>query len=290
MRVAVIGLGNMGLPMAVNILKAGHDVAGYDMRVAPVADLAAGGGKSSETARAAVAGADVVLLMVVSGEQAEAVLFGADGVAEQLKADAIVVAACTQAPVAATELSNKLAARGITMLDAPVSGGVAGAMAATLTVMASGPKPAFERARPVFEAVGKNIFYLGELAGQGSTAKMINQLLCGVHLVAAAEAISVAERAGLVLPDIHQMISLSAGNSWMWGDRGPRMLQDEPEITSAIDIFVKDLAIVITNAGSAEDLPLSHAAYAKFASASQQGHGLADDSQVIRVYRTMNNS
>ena len=116
---------------------------------------------------------------------------------------------------------------------------------------------------------------------------MINQLLCGVHLAAAAEALSVAERAGLSLPDIHKMISLSAGNSWMWGDRGPRMLQDEPSVTSAVDIFVKDMSIVIANAGTAEELPLSHAAYAKFASASKQGHGLADDSQVIRAYRAL---
>ena len=172
------------------------------------------------------------------------------------------------------------------MLDAPVSGGVAGAVTATLTVMASGPRAAFEKARPVFEAVGRNVFHLGEKAGQGSTAKMINQLLCGVHLAAAAEAMAVAERAGLALPDMHALISLSAGDSWMWRDRGPRMMQDEPVITSAVDIFVKDMGIVIANAGAPADLPLSHAAYAKFLEASQLGHGLADDSQVIRAYRT----
>ena len=116
MRVAVIGLGNMGLPMAINIVKAGHDVVGFDMRTAPMAELVEAGGQKAETAKAAVADAEIILLMVVSGEQAEAVLLGDNGIADHLAADAIVIAACTQAPDAALALAHKLETRGITML------------------------------------------------------------------------------------------------------------------------------------------------------------------------------
>jgi 3-hydroxyisobutyrate dehydrogenase len=155
--------------------------------------------------------------------------------------------------------------------------------------MASGAEAALARARPVFEAVGKRIFDVGREPGMGSTAKMINQLLCGVHIAAAAEAMHVAERAGVSLETMHEIISVSAGNSWMWGDRGPRMMQDDPPVTSAVDIFVKDLGIVLDQGKLArQGLPLAAAAMQMFLAASGLGHGGADDSQVIRAYRALN--
>jgi 3-hydroxyisobutyrate dehydrogenase len=226
--------------------------------------------------------------MVVSGEQAEAVLFDA-GAAAALPTGAIVVAACTQAPALARRTAARLAALGLTMLDAPVSGGVKGATAGALTIMVSGDAAAIERARPVFGAVGQRIFDVGRDAGLGSTAKMINQLLCGVHIAAAAEAMHVAERAGVPLAAMHEIISVSAGNSWMWGDRGPRMMQGDPPVTSAVDIFVKDLGIVLDQGRQMrQGLPLAAAAMQMFLAASGLGHGKADDSQVIRAYRAMN--
>jgi L-threonate 2-dehydrogenase len=123
----------------------------------------------------------------------------------------------------------------------------------------------------------------------GSTAKMINQLLCGVHIAAAAEAMHMAERAGVSTATMHDIISVSAGNSWMWGDRGPRMMQDEPAVTSAVDIFVKDLGIVLGESRALKaGLPLTAAAMQMFLAASGLGHGAADDSQVIRAYRALN--
>jgi 3-hydroxyisobutyrate dehydrogenase len=178
---------------------------------------------------------------------------------------------------------------GLAMLDAPVSGGIKGAQAGTLTVMCSGSEAAIARAQPVLQAVGQRIFDVGREAGLGSTAKMVNQLLCGVHIAAAAEAMHVAERAGLSLATMHGIISVSAGNSWMWGDRGPRMMQDDPPVTSAVDIFVKDLGIVLDQGRLArQGLPLSAAAMQMFLAASGLGHGGADDSQVIRAYRALN--
>ncbi|MCW5634691.1 MAG: NAD(P)-dependent oxidoreductase [Rubrivivax sp.] len=288
MRIAFIGLGAMGVPMAVNLVKAGHEVRGFDVRPTAVEPLMAAGGRGAASAAEAAREAELLWLMVVSGEQAEAVLFDL-GAAAALPPGAIVVAACTQPPALAARTAGRLAQMGLTMLDAPVSGGVAGAQAAGLTVMVSGPEGTINRARPVFEAVGKRIFDVGREAGMGSTAKMINQLLCGVHIAAAAEAMHVAERAGVDKKTMHEIISVSAGNSWMWGDRGPRMMQEDPPVTSAVDIFVKDLGIVLDQGKQMrQGLPLAAAAMQMFLAASGLGHGAADDSQVIRAYRALN--
>lgn len=182
-----------------------------------------------------------------------------------------------------------LEARQLRFLDAPVSGGTVGAEKGTLTIMASGPSRTFEAARPVLDAVGGHVFHVGEAAGQGSTAKMINQLLCGVHIAAAAEAMNVAERAGVSLATMHAIISTSAAYSWMWGDRGPRMMEAEPPVKSAVDIFVKDLGIVADHGRAVKQaLPVAAAALQMFLAASGLGHGRADDSQVIRAYRALN--
>jgi len=288
MRIAFVGLGAMGVPMAVNLVKAGHAVTGFDVRPGATQPLVAAGGKAATSAADAAREADLLWLMVVTGEQAEAVLFEG-GAAAALPRGALVVAACTQPPALAKKTSQRLADMGLQMLDAPVSGGVAGANAAGLTIMVSGAEATLARARPVFEAVGKRIFDVGREAGMGSTAKMINQLLCGVHIAAAAEAMHVAERAGVSKATMHEIISVSAGNSWMWGDRGPRMMMDEPPVTSAVDIFVKDLGIVLDQGKAMrQGLPLAAAAMQMFLAASGLGHGAADDSQVIRAYRALN--
>jgi len=288
-RIGLVGLGAMGAPMARKLIEAGHAVCGFDVRAAALQPLVAAGGRAAASAADAARDAELLWLMVVSGEQADAVLFGEGQAAAALPKGALVVAACTQPPSKAKRLADKLAAAGLTMLDAPVSGGVAGAHAASLTVMCSGPADAIARARPAFDAVAKRIFDVGRDAGLGSTAKMINQLLCGVHIAAAAEALHLAERAGVSPATMHEIISVSAGNSWMWGDRGPRMLQDEPPVTSAVDIFVKDLGIVLDRARELRaGLPLAAAAMQMFLAASGLGHGAADDSQVIRAYRALN--
>ena len=288
MRIAFIGLGAMGAPMALNLVKAGHTVCGFDVRAGAAQALVQAGGKEATSAAEAARDTELVWLMVVSGEQAENVLFEG-GAAQALPKGAIVVAACTQPPALARKTSDRLAAMGLAMLDAPVSGGIKGALAGALTIMVSGDADVLERARPVLSAVGQRIFDVGREAGLGSTAKMINQLLCGVHIAAAAEAMHVAERAGVSLQTMHDIISVSAGNSWMWGDRGPRMMLEDPPVTSAVDIFVKDLGIVLDQGKlMRQGLPLASAAMQMFLAASGLGHGKADDSQVLRAYRAMN--
>ncbi len=292
MRIGFVGLGAMGLPMAAHLVKAGHVVHGFDMRAAALDALVAAGGAAASSATDAARDAELYWLMVVSADQAEAVLFGNRGdlaAADALPPGAIVIAGCTQAPARAAALASRLTAQGLSMLDAPVSGGVKGALAASLTIMASGEAAVLGRARPALDAVAGRVFDCGREAGQGSTAKMINQLLCGVHIAAAAEAMQLAERAGVSAETMLEIVGVSAGNSWMWGDRGPRMMQADPPVTSAVDIFVKDLGIVLDEGRRMRSgLPLSAAAMQMFLAASGLGFGAADDSQVIRAYRAMN--
>jgi L-threonate 2-dehydrogenase len=289
LRIGFIGLGAMGVPMALNLVKAGHTVRGFDLRAGAADALVAAGGSAAASAVDAARDADLLWLMVVSGEQAESVLFDA-GAAAALPKNAIVSMGCTQAPAHAVRTADRLAAMGLCALDAPVSGGTKGANAASLSIMCSGDEAVFARARPALDAMGQRIFDCGREIGMGSTAKMINQLLCGVHIAAAAEAMHLAERAGVSTQTMAEIIGVSAGNSWMFGDRVPRMLMaGEPPVTSAVDIFVKDLGIVLGEARALKaGLPLSAAAMQMFLAASGLGHGAADDSQVIRAYRALN--
>ncbi len=288
MQIGFIGLGAMGVPMALNLVKAGHQVRGFDVRAGAADVLVAAGGQEAASAADAAQGAELLWLMVVSGEQAESVLFDA-GAAAALPAGAIVALGCTQAPAHAARTAQRLAVMNLRTLDAPVSGGTKGAHAASLSIMCSGEEAVMARAKPVLDALGQRVFDCGRSVGQGSTAKMINQLLCGVHIAAAAEAMHLAERAGVSTATVHEIISASAGNSWMWGDRGPRMMMADPAVTSAVDIFVKDLGIVLGEARALKaGLPLSSAAMQMFLAASGLGHGAADDSQVIRAYRALN--
>jgi len=289
MNLGFVGLGAMGFPMAINLLRAGHAVTAFDFNEVALKNFADAGGQVAGSAAEAARSAEFLILMVVNGDQADDVLFGAGNAAESLPAAACVIASCTQPPAQARALGEKLAAHQLALVDAPVSGGVAGAQAGTLTIMASCPAHVFDKARPVLDVVGRNIFHVGEDHGAGSTAKLINQLLCGVHIAAAAEALQLAEAAGVNPKSVFDIVSVSAASSWMLNDRGPRMLEADPEVRSAVDIFVKDLGIVLDHGRTARHgLPLSAAAHQMFLAASGAGLGKADDSQVIQTYRSLN--
>ncbi len=289
MKIGFIGLGAMGLPMAVNLVKTGHLVTAFDVNPGALKAFSDDGGQVADSAADAARTADFFVLMVVNGDQADDVLFGSGKAAEALQSGACVIASCTQPPAQAKALGEKLAEHQLTLVDAPVSGGVAGAQTGTLTIMASCPAHVFETARPLLDGVGRNIFHVGEQHGDGSTAKLINQLLCGVHIAAAAEALQLAEAAGVDPKAVFDIVSVSAASSWMLNDRGLRMLEQAPEVRSAVDIFVKDLGIVLDHGRAARHgLPLSAAAHQMFLAASGAGLGRADDSQVIQSYRSLN--
>ncbi|MHA7063220.1 NAD(P)-dependent oxidoreductase [Azospirillum argentinense] len=286
--VGFIGLGSMGMPMACNLLARGFALRGFDVRRESVAALEARGGRGVDSAAAAADGADALVLMVVNAAQAESVLF-AQGALDKLPEGATVILMATCPPDAVAALAARVEAAGRRFVDAPVSGGTVGAVAGTLSIMAAAPAAVVERVRPVLAAMGDKVFHVGEAPGQGATVKTVNQLLCGVHIAVVAEAFSLAAKAGVDLAVLLEIMSGSAASSWMLKDRGPRMLEAEPGITSAVDIFVKDLGIVLeAGRGAKAALPLAAVAHQMFLSASGRGEGTMDDSQVIRSYHLLN--
>ncbi|GJE40921.1 NAD(P)-dependent oxidoreductase [Methylobacterium soli] len=287
-RVAFVGLGAMGLPMARHLVAAGFPVRGYDLRPESRAALAAAGAEPAETLAAASAGAEAIILMVVDAAQAEAILVR-EGALAALAPDAVVILMATCPPGAVAALADQVERAGRRFVDAPVSGGVVGAEAAKLTIMAAAPADTLARVRPILDTLGDKVFHVGTRPGQGATVKAVNQLLCGVHIAAAAEALALAERVGVDGAVVLEILSGSSASSWMLRDRGPRMLEAAPPVTSAVDIFVKDLGIVLeAGRGAKAALPLAALAHQLFLSTSGRGEGPCDDSQVVRAYRALN--
>ena len=286
--IGFVGLGAMGWPMARNLVAGGFTVRGYDMRAAALEALAEAGGVRTGSAAEAARDADFLLLMVVNAAQAEQVLF-ANGALEALAPNAIVVLMAACPPGTVESLATRVESSGRRFVDAPVSGGTVGAASATLTIMAATPHQTFSATKPVFDALGDKVFHVGERPGQAAVVKTVNQLLCGVHIAVTAEAFSLAAKIGVDLQVILDILDGSSASSWMLKDRGPRMLAAEPEVTSAVDIFVKDLGIVLEAGREAKAaLPLAAVAHQLFLATSGRGDGSADDSQVIRTYFTMN--
>ena len=288
MDVAVIGLGSMGMGAALNLLRKGHAASGCDLSAPAREQFARAGGRAVERPADLPDGLGAVIVLVVNAAQAEDVLFGPQGCIPRLAPDAVVLCSTTVAPEAARRLGARLAERGIAMLDAPVSGGAAGAREGRMTVMASGPEAAFARAQPVLDAIAGKVWRLGEAHGAGSTVKMVNQLLAGVHIAAAAEAMALGIRAGADPQTLFDVITTSAGNSWMFQNRVPHILAGDDTPRSAVNIFVKDLGIVLDQARALTfPLPLAATAHQLFLAASAAGHGGRDDAFVIRVWQAL---
>lgn len=288
MKVAAIGLGSMGLGAARNLLKAGLDVVGVDPRAEARAAFARDGGRAVARAAEIDPGTEAALVLVVDAAQTEAALFGEDGAAARLAPGAVVVSSATMPPEAAKTLSAKAEAAGLLYLDAPVSGGTRAAAEGAMVVMASGPDAAFDKAAPLFEAVARKVWRLGTAPGAGSTVKLLNQLLAGVHLAAAAEALALGIRAGVEPALLYEVIASAAGNSWMWGDRVPHILAGDDTPRSAVDIFVKDLGIVLdTGRTLTFPLPITAAAHQLFLGVSAAGYGRRDDAFVIRFWQRL---
>ena len=285
--IAFVGLGAMGGAMTETLIQKQFRVRGYDMRPEAVARLEKVGGRGASSAEEAARGADMLILMVVNADQAEQVLFDKDAL-EALKPGATVVLCSTCAPARIQTIAARVEKSGRHFVDAPVSGGVTGARAGTLTIMAAARKRVFEDAKPVLSAMGSSLFHLGEVPGQGAAMKVVNQLLCGVHIAAAAEGLAFAERAGIDPKLALEVLSGSAAQSWMLKARGPRMVDYDNVVTSAVDIFVKDLSLVLdAGLGFKMGLPLAAVAHQLFLASSGMGHGLEDDSQVIETYRAL---
>ena len=283
--VAFIGLGSMGLGMAKNLLKHGHEVIGVDPSAAAREAFVAAGGTVATTPAEAAWRADAVVMAVVNAQQVETVLYGEDGAAAALHKDGLVMQCATCPAAFVRKLDERLAASGHHLLDAPMSGGRARAESGELTFMSSGSAKAFAAAESILSATSAKVFRLGDKAGIGSLVKTVNQLLAGVHIATAAEAVALAAKAGADTRAVYEVISASAGNSWMFGNRVPHMLDDDYTPLSAVEIFVKDLGLVLDTGHELRlPLPLAAAAHQLFIAAAGAGWGKLDDAAVVKVY------
>ena len=285
MPVGVVGLGAMGMGVAMSLLRKGFEVHACDMRADAVQKVVDAGGIRAESPAAMATRIDVLVIVVVTADQTESVLFGENGAAAHMKPGSVIIASSTVSPDFAKALGKRLESSGLLMIDGPISGGAAKAMAGEMTIMTSGVPAAYAKCEPVLQAIAGKIYRLGDEVGPGSVVKMVNQLLAGVHIAAAGEAMALAIRAGVDPDQVYEVITNSAGNSWMFQNRVPHILAGDYTPLSAVNIFIKDLGIVLDYAKkSVFPLPLSATAHQMYMQASAAGHGLEDDSAVIKNF------
>jgi 3-hydroxyisobutyrate dehydrogenase len=291
-RVGFIGLGNMGLPMALNLLKAGHQVAGFDLNPAAVETLAAEGGGRATSAKGAAARSDVVMTMLPAGEHVREIYLGSDGIVANADPDALLIDSSTIDVESARLVAAAAQAEGLAMLDAPVSGGVAGAHAGTLTFMVGGSVAAFVRARPLLEAMGKTIVHAGG-SGNGQAAKICNNMILGVSMIAVCEAFVLAEKLGLDAQKLFDISSKSSGQCWSLTTycpvpgpvpTSPANRDYQAGFTAAM--MLKDLKLAQDAARSGgATTPLGAAAAAQYERYCGQGGAPHDFSGIIRFLR-----
>ncbi|MEY3570571.1 MAG: 3-hydroxyisobutyrate dehydrogenase [Pseudomonadota bacterium] len=284
----VIGLGTMGYGAAISAQRRGFSTVGLDISPANIKRFTDTGGKVASDIASLTAECDAFLILVVNATQTEAVLFGDNGLAAHAKPGSVIIAAATVDPSLPPVWEKQLNDRGLHFIDGPVSGGAVKAEAGEMTVMASGKPEAFAVAHDVLEAYAGKVYRLGDHAGPGSTVKMVNQHLAGVHIAAACEAMALGIKAGADPHQLYEVICNSAGMSWMFQNRVPHILAGDYTPLSAVTIFVKDLGIVLDAAQKLTmALPLASSAHQLYLGASGAGFGQEDDSAVIKLYAQM---
>jgi L-threonate 2-dehydrogenase len=284
-RIGLVGLGAMGMGMANSLRRAGYSVHVFDVRREVAEGFAEEGGVASNSPAEVAAACAVMISVVVNAAQTEAVLFGEGGAAAAMKAGSVFVMCSTVDPGWSIALEKRLAEKGILYLDAPLSGGAAKASKGEITMMTSGHPDAYTRVGDALDAMAAKVYRLGLAAGNGSKVKIINQLLAGVHIAAAAEAMALGLRQGVDPAALYDVITHSAGNSWMFENRMAHVLAADYTPLSAVDIFVKDLGLVLDAARASKfPLPLASTAHQMFLQAASSGYGREDDSAVIKIF------
>lgn len=285
MDVGLIGLGAMGRGMAASLRRGGHRVHAVDVRREAVLDFVKEGGVACASPAEAARACEVLISVVVNAAQTEDALFGEGGAAGAMRPGSVFVMCSTVDPSWSIALEKRLEAMKILYLDAPISGGAARAAAGEITMMTSGRPDAYAKCGSALDAMAARVYRLGDRAGPGSTVKIVNQLLAGVHIAAAAEAMALGIRAGVAPKDLYEVITHSAGASWMFENRMAHVLAGDYTPLSAVDIFVKDLGIVLDTARASKfPLPLASTAHQMFMQASSAGFGREDDSAVIKIF------
>ncbi len=283
--VGLIGLGAMGRGMAGSLRRAGYTVHVCDARPGAAAEFAAEGGVACANPAEVAAACPVVISVVVNAAQTESVLFGEQGAAAAMASGSVFIMCSTVDPNWSIAMGDRLNALGLLYLDAPISGGAAKAASGQMTMMTSGAPAAYALCEPMLNAMAASVYKLGDHAGAGSKVKIINQLLAGVHIAAAAEAMALGLREGVDPAALYEVITHSAGNSWMFENRMAHVLAADYTPLSAVDIFVKDLGLVLDMARASKfPLPLSSTAHQMFMQASTAGFAKEDDSAVIKIF------
>ncbi|MCW5259611.1 NAD(P)-dependent oxidoreductase [Verminephrobacter eiseniae] len=284
-KAGIVGLGAMGAGIAQTLRANGYEVHVCDLRPGVATAFAAQGGVACNNPAEVAAACAVVVSVVVNAAQTESVLFGAGGAAAAMKPGSTFVMCSTVDPHWSAALEDRLGQAGIHYIDAPISGGAAKAASGQMTVMSSAKPQAYAQAGAVLDAMAGKVYRLGDRAGAGSKVKIINQLLAGVHIAAAAEAMALGLREGVALDALYEVITHSAGNSWMFENRMAHVLAGDYTPLSAVDIFVKDLGLVLDTARASKfPLPLASTAHQMFMQASSAGFANEDDSAVIKIF------
>jgi putative dehydrogenase len=288
-QIGLVGLGAMGMGMAKSLRRKGYSVHVFDVRREVAEAFAAEGGVACGSPGEMAAACEVLVSVVVNAAQTETVLFGEGGAAASMKAGSVFVMCSTVDPGWSIAMEKRLAEKGILYLDAPISGGAAKAARGEITMMTSGRPEAYAKAGGALDAMAAKVYRLGPAAGDGSKVKIINQLLAGVHIAAAAEAMALGLRQGVDPAALYDVITHSAGNSWMFENRMAHVLAGDYTPLSAVDIFVKDLGLVLDTARACKfPLPLASTAHQMFLQAASSGFGREDDSAVIKIFPGIN--
>jgi len=275
MQIGYLGMGIMGRPMALNLLRAGHRVAVWNRTPERCAEAVDAGARHASSPRDCAAGADAVITNVTDSPDVEAVLFGPDGAAEGMARGAVAIDMSTISPDAARRIASRLAGRGVAFLDAPVSGGDIGARKGTLTIMVGGDRAAFDRIREVFAPLGNRITHVGP-SGAGQVTKACNQVLCALNLLGVCEAVALAARAGIDPTTMLSVVAGGAANSWSLENLGPRIARGDYAPGFKVKLIQKDLAIVL-DAARRLGLPLSGTALAHQYFRSNEAHGEGEE-------------
>ncbi|KQP14955.1 3-hydroxyisobutyrate dehydrogenase [Pseudorhodoferax sp. Leaf267] len=289
MKIAFIGLGNMGGPMALNLKKAGHDVSGFDLSEAARAKFAADGLTIAASADATLEGAEVVISMLPASQHVESLYLGETGLLAKIAPGTLVIDSSTIAAASSRKVAQAGAARGIAVIDAPVSGGTGGAIAGTLTFMVGGTQADLERARPLLEKMGANIFHAGD-AGAGQTAKICNNMLLGILMIGTSEALALGVANGLDPKVLSEIMRRSSGGNWALEKYNPMpgVMETAPASKGyaggfGTDLMLKDLGLAQETAAAVKAAtPLGGLARNLYAAHSLAGHGALDFSSVLK--------
>lgn len=290
MKIGFIGLGNMGLPMAINLLKAGHEVTGFDLVQAQIDAFAAAGGKVAKSANATADAADVVISMLPASRHVEGLYLGANGLLANANPKTLLIDCSTISPKVAQAVATEAKAKGFAMVDAPVSGGTAGAQAGTLTFMVGGENSVVECIRPILEKMGKNIFHAGG-SGAGQTVKVCNNMLLGIQMLGTSEALRLGIANGMDPKVLSDIMSKSSGRNWTLElyNPCPGVMENVPSSKGyaggfGVDLMLKDMGLAIENAQDlGASVPLGELSRQLYESHSKAGNGQLDFSSVFNL-------